>query len=248
MTPPFDCMISSRPVEAALRAAPPSSSSRVARSPAGRCRRSAPSSTSARTRGTRAGSRARATRSASGQRLAQDAAHAPPRAPGWRRRAGSRPRPPRRRPRRRCAAIACACSSVERRERRRRRRACARRPRRSGCAGSSGCGRLEERVVRVRPVAAADRVDVARALGDDERGARAGALDRVLMATVEPCTSVPTAAAGEPAFSRQVEDAGGEVVRRRQRLGLIDRPGRRRRRTRSVNVPPMSTPTSRLTG
>ena len=84
---------------------------------------------------------------------------------------------------------------------------------------------LEEQVVGVRPVDAADLVDVAEAFGDQQRGLRAGALqdrvDRHRRAVQEqPGRAIVAAGLLDPAI-----DAVDQPLRRRQRLAEAQRAG-----------------------
>ena len=84
---------------------------------------------------------------------------------------------------------------------------------------------MEEQIVGFGAIAAADDVDVARAAGDDQSGFGALALDQRIDRDGRAVDQLVDGAGLDAALADAVENALGELVRRRQAFGL-DEPAR----------------------
>ena len=79
---------------------------------------------------------------------------------------------------------------------------------------------VEQKIVSLGPVAAPDNVDVAGAIGDDQCGFGAGALDQRVDGGSGAVDQLVDFARGEAALVQAVDDALHQVVRRGQALGV----------------------------
>ena len=79
---------------------------------------------------------------------------------------------------------------------------------------------VEQEVIGLRPVAAADDVDVARTAGDDQAGAGALALDQRVDGDGRAMDQLIDGASVEPALADAVDDAARELGRGGETLGL----------------------------
>ena len=100
---------------------------------------------------------------------------------------------------------------------------------------------LEEQIVGIRPVDAADLVDVAKAFGDQQRGPGARALEDGVDRDGRAVQEQPGRSGSSlPAFVDPGVDAFDQPLRRRQRLAERSLPVRSSNTAMSVKVPPMS--------
>ena len=81
-------------------------------------------------------------------------------------------------------------------------------------------GALKEQIVGLRPVAAPDGVDIARAARDDQACACALALDQRVDRGGGPVDQLGNLADGDPALVQAVNDALHQIARRRQAFSL----------------------------
>ena len=79
---------------------------------------------------------------------------------------------------------------------------------------------VEEQIVGLGPIAAADDIDVAGAAGDDEAGLGAGALDQRIDGDGRAVDQLVDGGGLKPALADAVEDPLAELMRRREALGL----------------------------
>src|SRR5262245_9919497 len=93
-------------------------------------------------------------------------------------------------------------------------------------AGHQRAVAVKEKVVRFRPVAAADDVHVARAAGDDEARLRALAFDQRVDGDGPAGTGLVDRRGGKPALADAVDDTLAELRGRGEARGLDEPPGR----------------------
>ena len=99
---------------------------------------------------------------------------------------------------------------------------------------------LEEQIVGVRPVDAADLVDVAEALGDEQRGLGAGALQDRVDGDGRAVQEQADGGIVGPGLGDAGIDALDQMLRRRQRLAETQLPVVSSKTAMSVKVPPIS--------
>ena len=103
---------------------------------------------------------------------------------------------------------------------------------------------VEEQIVGLGPVAAADDIDVAGAAGDDEAGLGAGALDQRIDGDGRAVDQLVDGGGLKPALADAVEDPLGQLMRRREALGLDEFAGLVVEADEVGEVPPMSMATT----
>ena len=84
---------------------------------------------------------------------------------------------------------------------------------------------MKEKIVGLRAVAAADNVDVAGAVGDDEAGLGAGALDQSIDGDGRAMDQFIDGACGQSALLQTIDNALDQIGRRREAFCVDETPG-----------------------